>query len=153
MKSSWLRDWLRNRKGDVRSSFLYACLRNIDKRVRSLSVALVKIPQPHGSEGFFITINRGTNAMKNKALFAIVIYFICSMLLAGCGKSAGSSDISDMVMDRNAAIPGQGGEEDLQEPSGIRVLTGDGEFAEDWEPTVMSVDPKGNMDPGSAYGS
>ena len=31
-------------------------------------------------------------------------------------------------------------------PSGIRVLTGDGDYAQDWSPAVINVDTKGNIE-------
>lgn len=38
------------------------------------------------------------------------------------------------------------------DPSGIRVLTGNGDYAEDWSPAVVNVDAKGNLEVSSDTG-
>ncbi len=32
------------------------------------------------------------------------------------------------------------------DPANIRVLTGNGDYAQDWSPTIIRVDPKGNIE-------
>ena len=63
--------------------------------------------------------------MRNKFLTVTVIFLMCTVLLAGCGKDKDNSDISDKLKEKAAAASEKEEEEKTTDPSKNRALKED----------------------------
>ncbi|MCR5603493.1 MAG: hypothetical protein K6G27_07315 [Lachnospiraceae bacterium] len=76
--------------------------------------------------------------MKNKSLTVTVIFLMCTVLLAGCGKDKDNSDISDKLKEKAAAASEKEEEEKTTDPSKNRASK-DKEAAQEKEPEEEEI--------------